>query len=727
MKNLELLSPAGNFESLKCAVYNGANAVYLGLNSYSARGNIENFTIDNLKDAVEFAHLYNTKVYLTLNTLIKDSEFEEVLKNVKFALDVGVDAFIVQDIGLCYFLRWHFPNIELHASTQMGIENIEGVKAIERLGFSRVVLARETPLSEINRISQNSNIEIEYFVQGALCVAFSGNCYLCSLLANSSGNRGKCKQFCRLKYELENNNKNKQGYLLSTKDFCMLKTLKQLAQCGVSSFKIEGRARREAYVAVSTNIYRRAIDNNFKYTSDDINSLMKVYNRGNFINGYFLDEKIIYPYAQNHIGIEIGKVITFKKGKKFNEITIQSGHKLERGDVVKFFKDNMEQGIITLVDIKKLSDKLYLATTTANIPEQSEVRLVVDSDFEKKYLDKTKKIKVDALLVAKVGEKVKLKLSASGSNIIIESEFLAPQAKTSPLTYNDCFEQLSKMGVYFALNSLKLDIEDIFLTKSQLNELRRVGLEKLKNKIIENYNKINKLNEKSKYIEKNIEIIDKNNKNKNILIFDNFNKLDNIDNINDYLLIYKPYNFTLNTIKELYEKYKNLEVYLSLPVMAVENEITVLKNIISYCKNWGIVANNYYALEFCEKSKIIIGSNMNVFNSYVVKYYAEQGYKNIVLSKEDFDIETIKNSGVNLYCLEDYYPELMYFKHCPYKEHLYSSCNTCKYNTSDLTYKLNNHIFTLKRQKIITCQFILKATKLQHREVPDNINKAIEI
>ncbi len=726
-KNLEILSPAGNFASLKSAIYNGADAVYLGLNSFSARGNIENFTHENLKAAVDFAHLYSVKVYLTLNTLIKDSEFDDVLKSVKAALEAGVDAFIVQDIGLCYFLRQNFPNIELHASTQMGIQNIEGVNAIEPLGFSRVVLARETPLSEIRRIKENSSIEIEYFVQGALCVAYSGNCYLCSLLAGSSGNRGKCKQFCRLKYSLFSDTQNRQGYLLSTKDFCMLPKLKQLALNGVTSFKIEGRARRESYVAVATNIYRKAVDNDFKYTNEDIRSLMKVYNRGNFISGYFADENIIYPYAQNHIGIKIGRVINFKKGKKFNEVTIETNHKLKRGDVVKFFVNNIEQGIITLVDIKKLSDNTYLVSTTANLPNSSEVRLVVDSEFENKYLNNVKKIGVDAYLSAHINQKVKLELSFKDISVTIESEYLAPQAKTLSLTYNDAFAQLSKMGENFTLKSLKLDVENVFLTKSELNELRRIGIEKLKNKIIENYNKINKIAEKSKYIQKNIEIIDKKTKNKDILIFDDFNKLNNIHNLNEFLLIYASYDFNENIIKNLYDKHQNLNIYLSLPVLVNENELKKLKNIIFYCQNWGIVANNYYALDLCDRSKIILGSNMNVFNSYAVKYYAEQGYKEIILSKEDFDIETIKNSDINLYCMSNYRPEYMYFRHCPYKEFLQSRCDKCKANFPDLTYKLNNQKFILKRQKIITCQFILKASNTITRNVPNTINKVIEL
>ena len=222
MANIELLAPAGNLDSLKMAIFNGANAVYLGLDDFNARGNIENFNRENLAQCVDFAHLFNVKIYLTINTLIKDEEVDDFLNLVKFALESNVDAFIIQDIGMAYLLRLSFPSIVLHASTQMGVQTLEGVQFLERLGFSRVVLARETSLKEIRRIKENTPIEIEYFVHGALCVAFSGNCYLCSLLAGASGNRGKCKQFCRLKYSLQTENVQKEGYLLSTKDFCML-------------------------------------------------------------------------------------------------------------------------------------------------------------------------------------------------------------------------------------------------------------------------------------------------------------------------------------------------------------------------------------------------------------------------------------------------------------------------------------------------------------------------
>ena len=202
---MKILSPAGNFESLKMAIFNGADEVYLGINNFNARNNIDGFTKETLEQAVDFAHIYSVKVNLAINILFADDELQDALDTVIDAYNKGVDSFIIQDLGLANILHENYPEIEIHASTQMGIHNLEGVKAIEKFGFKRVVLARETPLDEIKRIRDNTNIEIEYFAQGALCVSFSGNCYLSSYLCDASGNRGKCKQLCRLPYTFEFN------------------------------------------------------------------------------------------------------------------------------------------------------------------------------------------------------------------------------------------------------------------------------------------------------------------------------------------------------------------------------------------------------------------------------------------------------------------------------------------------------------------------------------------
>lgn len=719
-KQIEILSPAGNFESLKSAVNNGADAVYLGLSDFNARGNIENFTLDNIGMVISYAHLFNVKVYATLNTLIKDEEIPTALNMVKNALEAGVDAFIVQDIGLCYYLRQNFPNIELHASTQMGLQNLEGLQALSDLGFKRVVLARETPLEEVARIKEHLDIEIEYFVQGALCVAFSGNCYLCSLLAGSSGNRGKCKQFCRLPFSLNNDKAKKEGYLLSTKDFCLLPSLKTLAEKGVDSLKIEGRARRPAYVGVATSVYKRAVENDFNYTKQDVENLKKVYNRGDYINGYFGNEKLIYPFAQNHIGIEIGRVIKTNYGKNFNIITIKTDYNLKKGDTLKFFDVKKECAVITAVDIKQTKKDEYDITTTSKIKPGCTARLIVDTELEETTLAKRRFIEVDAVVFAKEGERARLILSTNNAQIEVESDFTLEKAKTHPLTEEECKVQLAKMGEYFKLKSFKATLDDVFMTKAQLNELRRQGLEKLQEKILGNYSLTHNLQSKAIFNPREIKFAQKETHTQTMIYTDDLSK---VDTQITTPIILAPENF--DNIDLLYQKFKNLNVYLSLPVMATAQEIEKIKDVLNSCKNWGVYANNYYALNLVSPSKTIIGTNLNVYNSYAVKYYIDKGYKNIVLTQEEVDLNNIQNNGANLFAFAEYYPEYMYFRHCPYKEHLSSTCQNCKYD-GKLKYNLNNKEFNVKRRRILSCQFVLKSTALTQKKLPNDINKIIE-
>lgn len=719
-KQIEILSPAGNFESLKSAVNNGADAVYLGLSDFNARGNIENFTLDNIGMVISYAHLFGVKVYVALNTLIKDEEMSIALNMVKNALEAGVDAFIVQDIGLCYYLRQNFPNIELHASTQMGLQNLEGLQALSDLGFKRVVLARETPLEEVARIKENLDIEIEYFVQGALCVAFSGNCYLCSLLAGSSGNRGKCKQFCRLPFSLNNDKTKKEGYLLSTKDFCLLPSLKTLAEKGVDSLKIEGRARRPAYVGVATSVYKRAVENGFNYTKQDLENLKKVYNRGDYINGYFGDEKLIYPFAQNHIGIEIGRVIKTNYGKNFNIITIKTDYNLKKGDTLKFFDVKKECAVITAVDIKQTKKDEYDITTTSKIKPGCTARLIVDTELEETTLAKRRFIEVDAEVFAKEDEKARLILTANDCQIEVESDFTLERAKTHPLTEEECKFQLAKMGEYFKLKSFKATLDDVFMTKAQLNELRRQGLEKLQEKILENYSLTHNLQRKAIFNPCEVKLTQKETLTQTMIYTDDLSK---VDTQITTPIILAPENF--DNIDLLYQKFKNLNVYLSLPVMATAQEIKKIKDILNRCQNWGIYANNYYALNLVSPSKTIIGANLNVYNSYAVKYYIGKGYKNIVLTQEEVDLNNIKNNGANLFAFAEYYPEYMYFRHCPYKEHLSSTCQNCKYD-GKLKYYLNNKEFNVIRRKVLSCQFVLKSSVLTQKKLPNDINKIIE-
>ena len=251
-KKTEVLAPAGNFESLKCAVMNGADAVYLGLTRFNARAKAGNFTTEELKKAVEFCRFFGVKVYVTFNTIYKQSEYDDVITCMKECRDIGVNAFILQDFSLISRIKSTMPDIVLHLSTQAAVHNLEGALAAEKLGFTRVILSREALLGDIEKIHKNTSLEIEAFVQGALCVSFSGNCYFSSLVSGFSGNRGKCMQLCRKQYVFNG----KKAYWLSPKDVCMKNKVDQLIKAGVCSFKIEGRMRRPEYVGEAVNCYK---------------------------------------------------------------------------------------------------------------------------------------------------------------------------------------------------------------------------------------------------------------------------------------------------------------------------------------------------------------------------------------------------------------------------------------------------------------------------------------
>ncbi len=705
MKNLnkpELLSPAGNTESFMSAINNGADAIYLGLDDFNARGNIENFTRDNLKEVVSYAHLFGVKIYLTLNTLIKDEEIEKVIELVRFSISCKVDAFIVQDIGLAYLLFNKFEGIELHASTQMGIENLEGASLLEELGFTRVVLARETPLDEIKRIKDNTNLEIEYFVQGALCVGYSGNCYLCSLLKGASGNRGKCKQLCRLPYRIDNKN---EGYYLSTKDFCMLPMLKDFFKSGVTSFKIEGRARRPAYVAVATKCYRNAIDNNFNFKDEDIIKLKKVFNRGDFITGYFREDKKLYSSAQNHIGVEIGKVLDFNKGKRFNEVIISSNHVLKIGDTIKIFDKEREVSTLSPVDIKQVDKNKFLFTTTSNVKRGQIVRLIVDNAMETQYLSNKRKIEIEATFIAKINEKAKLIFKFHENIVQVESEFPLTEAKSQPLSFYDCKTSFSKLGDEFELKNIECVLENVFMRKSDLNELRRKAILKLKESIIRSNEKQIIISEK----EFKLNSTEKPPKNvKKIVFFDNLDKLSDIKG--DYL-VYSPKVYNKEEIIKFAKKY---DFYLDMPVIVTGQDMRLIKDIILQSPNLGVYATNYYALGLTTPDKTIIGSELNVYNSYSIEFYIKRGYKKIVLSKEDVEESSLCADNVELF-IEDKPPRLIYFKHCPIKEHFNGNCSDCKYK-DNIKYSLGKDNFILERKKLISCHFYLKGEQTEKKE-----------
>ncbi|MGN1115869.1 MAG: DUF3656 domain-containing protein [Candidatus Ornithomonoglobus sp.] len=338
---IELLAPAGGPAQLKAAVQSGADAVYLGAGSFSARAGADNFNYDELKEAVDYCHAYNVKVHCALNTLIKESELPAAIETAKSINRCGADAIIIQDIGLAAYLRKILPDIELHASTQMTVTSLEGVRYLEERGFDRVVLARELSMTEIEEIVKGAKAEIEVFVHGAICMCYSGQCLMSSILGGRSGNRGRCAQPCRLHYELlENGRSCESAYVLSPKDMALIERLGELKRIGVASLKIEGRLKSPEYVSAVTGVYRKYLDNTVKVSAADMRELKDAFSRSGFTDGYFTGKLGRTMMSHENPANNSGSIYTPEakeraSGKIVRRIPISMFASLAAGDVLR--------------------------------------------------------------------------------------------------------------------------------------------------------------------------------------------------------------------------------------------------------------------------------------------------------------------------------------------------------------------------------------------------------
>ncbi len=664
---MKILSPAGNFESLRVAVFAGADEVYLGVNNFNARNNIDGFTMDNLKEAVDFCHIHGVKVLLAINILFSDGEMQSVLDAVIDAYNMGVDAFIIQDLGLISLLYKNYPQIEIHASTQMGLHNLEGVKEVAKYGVKRVVLARETPLSEIKRIKDNLDIEIEYFAHGALCVSFSGNCYLSSYLFGASGNRGKCKQLCRLPYTfLDGQKQIQKGYLLSAKDFNMLNKLDELRDAGVDVLKIEGRARRPYYVYTTTKAYKDAI-NGKKISMEEIEL---AFNR-TFTEGYFNGNGNIISELQNHIGVLVGRVERVNFGKNFNEVFISSNIELSPKSTFKFFNGKIENNTLTAFDLKEVKKGYYKITTTQKVSVGDSVRLIVDQKKERELSELDIKRQLSVRLDFVQGQTAKAYLNLNNTEYIIEGDICSPAIK-QPISVGELRDNFSK-SQEFAVDLQITSLDKIFMPKQRLNDLRRRTIEKAR--------EILTLTERAKLDKIKISLKQNIGELKDYAIIEKDCELPK-----NKAIIYSPETYDIKDIEFIRDKCLNAgkEFYLDTPNFALKEDIEIIKNVIEKTKV-AIVANNYYALGF--NAKKIIGFGLNAYNCFTKNQLATP-----FIPAEN---------------CENLVAPLMTLRHCPLKSHLKIDCKNCKYHDGYL-YKMDSgKVFKLKRKKLSTCTFYI--------------------
>lgn len=465
MKKVELLAPAGEMNALIAAVQNGADAVYVGGRLFGARANASNFDGEGLVRAVEYCHLRGVKLYMTVNTLVRDDELPAVYEMVRQAVEAGIDAAIVQDLGVAGLLRRCFPDLHLHASTQMTLASRRGAEFARSMGMTRVVPARECTLSEISEIA-STGLEVEVFVHGALCVGYSGQCLLSSMIGGRSGNRGRCAQPCRLPYTMDG----KKKHFLSPADLCMRENLGALIDAGTTSLKIEGRLKRPEYVAVVTNAYRRALDCALEGTTppkEAREELLKIFNRGGFTRGYAMGENdagIMATARPNHWGVPVGEVLSVQGGRARVKLSaeLHAGDGLEaRGKAGDhgILVQNPEAGALRVPEGVRPGDRLFRTT------DAEQLRAAQES-----YAQEHRQTRVDARFTAHVGQPCTLTLGGC----TVTGDVPQP-ARGKPLDAESVRRQVGKLGdTVLQLGALECELDDgLFLPASALNALRR--------------------------------------------------------------------------------------------------------------------------------------------------------------------------------------------------------------------------------------------------------------
>ena len=629
MKRIELLSPAGNMDSLVAAVQAGCDAVYLGGTLFGARAFAGNFNDEEIVKAIKYCHLYGVKVYVTTNILIYEREVETFLKYVEFLHKNNVDAILIQDLGMLDLVHKTFPNLECHASTQMHIHNLDGVIVANKLGCKRVVLARETPISLVKEIKEKVDVDLEIFAHGALCVSYSGQCLFSSLIGNRSGNRGSCVGSCRLPYRIvDNHNKtlNNGDYPLSMKDLNTLEYIDELIEAGVTSLKIEGRMKSPEYVYTVTKLYRMAIDSYYEtgkvtINEEEINNLQKLFSRG-FTKGYLFNEEIdhiLNTNRPNHQGIYIGKVIDYKNGF----VTIRLTENVSINDGIRIVLDNDDYGTVLnefYIDKKLVKEANNGDTISFKvnklIPKNSKVLLTKDSRLINK-IDETiktnpRKVGITGLISLYKGKPMEIVVTDYNHSIKVVGD-IVEESKSHPTTESDILSKMNKLSdTVYKFDGLRVIIDDnVFVPFKKFNELRH----KL-------FNELDKVRQdKKEFIKEKYSInLDdyEHEELRSVLVEkENNDKYDIIYSENENDTIYK-----IPKVNYDYTKYTDTKEYLVGEIGAFNR----LKNV------------------YCDYS-------FNVVNSYTVALLHSLGAKRITLSLEltPKQIESIYNNYIDRY------------------------------------------------------------------------------
>ena len=684
---IELLAPAGNFDALKAAVNAGADAVYLAGESFGARAYAQNFSRADLTDAVKFAHLRGVKIHVTANTILADDELENFADYIKFLRNINVDAVLVQDLGAAKIIRTVAPELDLHASTQMTIHNLEGVRFLEKLGFSRVVLSRELSLAEIEHIAKNSAIETEIFIHGAICICYSGQCLMSSMIGGRSGNRGRCAQPCRLPYKLvdaagKNLLDNSVGeYLLSPKDFNTLDLLPQIISAGVDSLKIEGRMKRPEYVATVVKVYRDYLGKREQGLGN--RELAQIFNR-DFTTAYLEKNQgrnFISDKRPNNRGVLIGRVTKIAD----NKITLKTSEKISAGDQLEIWVKVGGRVTFTVENFSTAGDLCTIETKNLRgVKLHDRAFKIFDANLDaeaKKYFngEYQRKIFVDANVTAKLNQPLTLTITdTDGNTATASTDFIAEVAKNRPLNLDTLQKQIGRLGnSAFALRSLNADIdENIMVPISELNDVRRKVTDALENqRLAFSF----QLTEGSRHIsEKFSPTLPHNYDATKILV-----QADTLEKISSALkgdadaIIYGGENFcnrvvTAAELKKAVDLVRThgKEIYLATPRIVRESEVAALEKSLTAADFDAVYVHNLATLSLAKKltsAQIRTDFSLIAFNVETINFLKNLGVEGVTLSPE-LNFTQVKNlakiSPLPVECIVHGNLELMISSYC---------------------------------------------------------------
>ncbi len=669
---LEILAPAGNAECAEAAIANGANAVYLGLSAFSARQGAENFDASALTETVKNAHLRGVKVYVAMNTLVKDGEIDSFLTALLSAWNTGVDAIILHDIFIGKYIKKRYPDVVLHLSTQAGVCTLSGAKLAKEYGFERVILARETPLSEIEKIA--AFMETEVFVQGALCTAFSGQCFFSSFVGGNSGNRGRCKQPCRKQYSYDRKGNDEKSYALSLSDLCVGEDIDKLIKAGVHSFKIEGRMRRAEYVGAAVRYYRTLLDG--ERNAQAFSDLKRSYNRGNYTKGlaFGQDKRFLSTAIQGHLGEKVG-VVKVVNGKFLVESTFQP----RQGDAFKVLRAGVEVGGGIY---QRTEGKCFVLASKARLKNGDGVFITTDTAVNERILSAKKQGKVSLSLTFAQGQKP---IAQAGEYTLVGDKPLEI-AQSRPLTKEEletCFRKTDGLPVEIEFERITVT-GDIFIPKSELNAFRRrffTGLFSTERKLVFDLPRL------PSFAGAN---------GKTAVISTDFTGID-CD-----IAVYKPSDYAAplpqNFLRGQFEKY----VYY--PAFMTEQDERALVARLQEGSVEGIYAENYSGIIFAREHncKLFAGNGFHVFNRLALRELMEE-VAYYALSKELSAKECTELLSDKAFALSSGGIKLMDLCYCPFGK----TCAACDRKE---TYRLTDEggrVFPVRRYRAAdgNCRF----------------------